>query len=57
MSPKFEIPLILIIDAFLSSRYSISISIGIMIDTGAANRSTAGYNQFVTLQGPGYKTR
>ena len=33
-----------------TSRYSSAQFIGIMIDTGASQRSTAGYNQFLALQ-------
>jgi uncharacterized membrane protein len=50
ISLKFKVFLILIIDMFFSSRYSIGIFIGIIIDIGAANRSTASYNQFVIFQ-------
>lgn len=38
------------IDLFLTSRYSSGIFMGIMIDTGAANISTAGRDQFIALQ-------
>jgi hypothetical protein len=35
---------------FLSSRYSIGIFIGIIIDIRTTNRSTASYDQFIILQ-------
>jgi hypothetical protein len=35
---------------YLSDRYSTGVFIGILIDTGAAKRSTAGKAQFVALQ-------
>jgi hypothetical protein len=38
------------VNAFLSSRYSTDVFMGIMIDTGAAVRSTAGQDQFHALQ-------
>ena len=37
-------------DAFLTNRYSSGIFMGIMIDTGASYRSTAGDDQFLALQ-------
>jgi len=38
------------VNTFLSSRYSTGVFIGIIIDTGAAARSTAGQDQFYALQ-------
>ncbi|KAI0998723.1 hypothetical protein K3495_g9476 [Podosphaera aphanis] len=43
-SPTMEV------STFLSDRYSSGIFMGIMIDTGAANCSTAGYEKFTALQ-------
>ena len=50
VSPKLSPSPKITVDAFLSSRYSTGVFMGIMIDTGAANRSTAGQDQFLALQ-------
>jgi hypothetical protein len=38
------------VEAYLTNRYSSGVFIGVMIDTGAATRSTAGESQFQALQ-------
>ena len=50
LSLKLLPPLKLIVEAFLSSRYLTDVFMGIIIDTGAANQSTAGQDQFLALQ-------